>query len=110
MDGNYSVVREVIWPRATSVIWLNYLFPTIVWRGLRRTVRRCVIKEELWSGNRESVSTAFFSRDSILWWLVTSHGRLNRQYRFAFDSEIYPNAAKIEFRTPGEASRSLLVI
>src|SRR2546423_2625807 len=24
VDGNYSAVRDVVWPRATAVIWLDY--------------------------------------------------------------------------------------
>ncbi len=107
MDGNYGSVREVIWPRATAVIWLNYSFPTVGWRGLRRTVKRCVTKEELYGGNRETISKSFFSRDSILRWLVTTYGRRKREYRNIFDQDSYPNLAKIEFRTPLEAENLL---
>ena len=110
MDGNYGSVREVIWPGATSVIWLNYSFVTIGSRGLRRTVKRCVTNEQLYAGNRESISKAFFSRDSILWWLATTYSRRKRQYRILFDNDIYPTVTKIEFRSPGEAAQSLSVI
>jgi adenylate kinase family enzyme len=26
-DGNYGAVRNLVWSRATTVIWLNYVFP-----------------------------------------------------------------------------------
>src|SRR5450432_3590920 len=43
VDGNYSVVREVIWPKATHVIWLNFsrrvVFSRVFWRTLKRTAR-----------------------------------------------------------------------
>jgi adenylate kinase family enzyme len=37
-DGNYSVVRDLTWSRATTVTWLNYAFPVVLWRALTRTV------------------------------------------------------------------------
>jgi adenylate kinase family enzyme len=46
-DGNYSVVRDLIWSRATTVIWLNYGFRLVLWRALTRTVRRVLTREEL---------------------------------------------------------------
>ena len=104
MDGNYSVARDLVWPRATCIIWLNYRFATVVWRGLNRTVRRSMSGEELFSGNRETFAKSFLSRDSILRWLVTSYGRRKREYRRMFDEDVYPDAAKVEFRSPGEAS------
>jgi adenylate kinase family enzyme len=57
-DGNYNVVRDLVWSRATTVIWLNYVFPLVLWRALTRTVRRVMTQEELFSGNRESLRMA----------------------------------------------------
>ena len=39
-DGNYSAVRDLLWPRAQTVFWLNYPFHTVMVRALRRTLRR----------------------------------------------------------------------
>jgi adenylate kinase family enzyme len=66
VEGNYRVVREILWPRATTIIWLNYGFLTIFWRAFRRTLRRTVSREALWHGNRESFTRSFLSRESIL--------------------------------------------
>jgi hypothetical protein len=65
-DGNYGSVRDLVWSRATTVIWLNYSFPIVLWRALTRTIRRVLTQEELFSGNRESLRMAFLSRESIL--------------------------------------------
>lgn len=71
-DGNYGIVRDLVWSRATMVIWLNYAFPIILWRAFTRTVRRVLTRKELFSGNRESLRMAFFSRESIVWWGITT--------------------------------------
>ncbi len=51
--GNYHVVRDLIWPSAEAIIWLDYSLPLIFWRLFIRTIRRSVLQEELWNGNRE---------------------------------------------------------
>lgn len=85
IDGNYSKVRDLIWRRATHIVWLNYPFLTVFTRVLYRTVRRLIIREVLFAGNRESFRSTFLSRDSILRWMLTTYGRNRRQYRALFD-------------------------
>lgn len=108
IDGNYSVVRDLIWSRATTVIWLNYAFPLILWRALTRTMRRVLTREELFSANRESLRMAFFSRESILWWVITTFHRRRKQYRVLFDRRRpTPQLAYLEFRNPTEGQNFL---
>lgn len=52
VDGNYSQVRDVLWPAADTIVWLDYALPVIMGRLLRRTARRALPREELWNGNR----------------------------------------------------------
>ena len=106
-DGNYGAVRDLVWSRATTVIWLNYVFPLVLWRALTRTFRRVLTQEELYSGNRESLRMAFFSRESILWWVITTFHRRRRQYRRLFDTATTPRLAYVEFRSPAEARNFL---
>jgi adenylate kinase family enzyme len=53
IDGNYSKVRDIVWARADTVVWLDLprrvVMRRLVWRTLRRVARRA----ELWNGNRE---------------------------------------------------------
>ena len=106
-DGNYGAVRDLVWSRATTVIWLNYSFPVVLWRALIRTIRRVLTQEELFSGNRESLRMAFLSRESILWWVITTFHRRRRQYRRLFDTATTPRLAYVEFRSPAEARNFL---
>jgi adenylate kinase family enzyme len=106
-DGNYSVVRDLVWSRATTVIWLNYVFPMVLWRALIRTARRVLTQEELYSGNRESLRMALFSRESILWWVLTSFHRRRKQYREFFSTRPSSQLVYVELRNPSEARHFL---
>jgi adenylate kinase family enzyme len=106
-DGNYAVVRDLVWSRATTVIWLNYSFQLVLCRALTRTVRRVLTREELFSGNRESFRMAFFSRDSILWWVMTTFHRRRKRYNELFEGTTHPQLTYLEFRNPAEAQRFL---
>jgi adenylate kinase family enzyme len=106
-DGNYSLTADLLICRATTVVWLNYTLPLILWRALTRTVKRVVTKQELYSGNRETLRMSFFSRESILWWVLSTFYRRRRQYRALFDRKTFPHLTYIEFRRPVEAEQFL---
>src|SRR5215207_3621140 len=80
VDGNYSIVRDLVWARADTVVWFDLPRYAVMRRLSWRTARRGVLHAELWNGNRESLRN-FFSRDperSILAWAWTTHAR-NRE-------------------------------
>jgi adenylate kinase family enzyme len=106
-DGNYTVARDQLWPRATTIVWLNYGFRTVLWRALRRTFGRAVSREELWHGNRESFGRALLSRESILWWVITTFHRKRRQVGDLRRNAKFPHLGWIEFRRPSDAKRYL---
>ena len=58
---------------------------------VRRTIRRVLTQEELYSGNRESLRMAFLSRESILWWVITTFHRRRKRYRQLFDMRHLPS-------------------
>src|SRR5437867_5486367 len=51
-DGNYiTPLRDTLWSKADTVVWLDVALPLIVLRLIRRTISRSLRKTELWSGN-----------------------------------------------------------
>ena len=107
VDGNYSAARDSLWPRATHVVWLNFslwvVFPRVVWRTLKRTL----LRQPLWHGNRESIRQAFFSRDSILLWSVKTFGKNRFKYAALMNTPEYSQLSWIELRNPDEAAKFL---
>src|SRR5262245_38121672 len=39
-DGNYGLVRDLIWRRATTIVWLDYSRAVIMYRVIKRSVMR----------------------------------------------------------------------
>lgn len=103
--GNYGQVRDLVWQVADTLIWLDLPLPLVMWRLLRRTIGRIATQEELWgTGNRESLRSAFFSRDSILLWALKTHHR-NRK-RFALECEFLAREKQVvRLRSAREVER-----
>jgi len=103
--GNYGMARDILWPRAQAVIWLDYPFLTVFWRLLRRTWQNWRTKAVLWNGNREKLSREFklWSDESIFHWLVKSYGRRRREYPKLFSRLEHRHLKILRFATPAEA-------
>lgn len=80
IDGNYSNFREIIWPRADTLIWLDFSLPTILCRLVPRTARRCLTRQTLWGGNTERAMVQLFTRESIVRWSIGQFFRYRRDY------------------------------
>jgi hypothetical protein len=78
-------------------------FRVVFARALRRTVGRCVTRAELFAGNRESFRLSFLSKDLILWWVITTHHRRQREYAELIRRAEWAHLTVVELRTPAEA-------
>ena len=107
IDGNYSIVRDVTWGRADTLIWLDPSAPLVLWRLFKRTNRRILSREELWNGNRESFRNAYLSLDSLYLWVLRSHWRRRRTWPSILAQREYRHLAVHRFRRPGEADHWL---
>ncbi|HEX6473826.1 MAG TPA: adenylate kinase [Candidatus Limnocylindria bacterium] len=103
VDGNYSAVRDIVWGRAQAVVWLDFPLRTVLWRYTTRTQRRIRTGEELWAGtgNRERLSMHLLSRDSLLWWILSTYRRRRREYPPLLASN--PQLASVRLRSAPEA-------
>ena len=107
VDGNYSQVRDTVWSRADTVVWIDYALPVIFWRLWWRTLKRIVTREELWGGNRENARNVFFSRDSLFLWVLTSRPRHRRDYPLLLKKPEYAHLQLIHLHSPRETDQWL---
>jgi adenylate kinase family enzyme len=80
LDGNYSRTTNIKWKEVDTVIWLNYSWQRTVYQSITRAIKRSLFKQTLWAGNKESFKKSFFSRDSIILWMLQNYHRQQQQY------------------------------
>ena len=85
IDGNYGRVRDLVWARADTVVWLDLPKRTVMRQVVWRTLRRVALRRELWNGNRERWQN-FFTWDpeqSVISWAWHKHAPDRARYAAA---------------------------
>ena len=103
-DGNYGKVRDLVWGQAEMLVWLDYALPLVMGRLVRRTLWRVLIREELWSGNRERLRDHLFTRNSLWLWALQSHRRHRREYPVRFQRPEFCHLEVVRLRSPRATS------
>lgn len=98
--GNYSKVRALLFSKATHIIWLNYSFPRVFLRALKRTLYRSIFKVKVCNGNVESFKKSFFSKDSILLWVLKTYHKRKNEYPLLLSKEFEKGKRVIELKKP----------
>jgi len=99
--GNFTIVRDITWRRADTMIWLDYPLGLVMRRLLRRTIRRIRSQEELWgTGNRESWRKSFADRESILLWALKTWKKNRETFEQALALPVHQHLVQHRFRDP----------
>lgn len=105
-DGNYAMVRDLIWPRATHLVWLDYSRLVVMYRVIKRSVARALDQKELWAGNREDWRRWFHASHPIQWAWRTWRERRSR-FEYLLNSTQYGHLVVLRLRRPREAASVL---
>lgn len=102
--GNYHTVRDIVWPKAEVVIWLDYPLSTVLWQLTRRSFKRWWTRELLWGTNREPLWVHFklWSTESLYHWLFRTYWRRKREFPVLFSQPEHRHLDIIRFRHPRE--------
>lgn len=107
VDGNYREVRDLTWGRATTLVWLDYDLPVVLWQLTRRTLQRILSKELLWNNNRETWRGALFSKDSLFLYAFSSQKRHRSAYPQLLTYSGFSQLQVIHLRYPKETHQWL---
>jgi adenylate kinase family enzyme len=82
VDGNYSKVRDLVWARADTVVWLDLPRAAVMRQLAVRTAARGLLRRPLWNGNRERLVNLFRldPEESVLAWAWTRHAVYRSTY------------------------------
>ena len=107
VDGNYGAVRDIVWERVETIIWLDYPLWLILLQLFKRTVRRLTANEEIWNGNRERFVTAFLSKESLFVWAFQSYWRNKRRYSMLLAQNQHTHLQAIHLTSPRQTREFL---
>jgi len=90
-DGNYSVVRDLIFDRANGLVWLDPPKTTVMRQVIARSWIRALSGDELWpgTGNREAFSRWLRKDHPIRWAYDTYEGRRDRYQKMFEDPALH---------------------
>jgi adenylate kinase family enzyme len=97
-------VRDELWRRADTVVWLDYPLRVVLPRLVRRSVRRTVRREQIFNGNVESYRE-WFSRDHPVRSALRDHRP--RRAETARRLTLFPHLRVVQFCSPRQAERWL---
>jgi adenylate kinase family enzyme len=109
VDGNHRNVRDLVWTRADTVVWVDLPRAVVTWQVFSRTVRRGVLREEVWNGNREPLRwmLTLNPRRSVILWSITRHGRRRREFGVLPADPRWAHLTWVRLRSRGAVRRFL---
>ena len=107
VDGNYSVVRDLVWSRADTVIWFDLPRRVVMAQVVGRTLRRTVTRQELWNGNREPLGNLWRldPERNIIRWAWTNHAKYRDRYARAAEDGGYAGVRFLRLGSRHDAER-----
>ena len=108
-DGNKSAVRDLVWPRADTVVWLDYPLAVSLWRlGKRALWRTSVLRAEAaGTGGKASLPKQLLSAAKGVLTALRSHAGQRREYPRMFAEPQNQHLAVVRLRSPRATRRWL---
>jgi adenylate kinase family enzyme len=107
-DGNKSVVRDLVWPRADTAIWLDYPMIVSLWRlGKRALWRTSDLQAKAATGKTTELAPQLVSAAKGVLTALRSHSGQRRRYLRLFAEEECRHLLVVRLRSPRAARRWL---
>jgi adenylate kinase family enzyme len=110
IDGNYtSNVKDLVWARADTVVWLDLPKRTVMGRIIWRSFQRAARRVELWNGNRERWRNLFSvdKEESVIAWAWQTHAATRAKLEAAMADPQNDHLRFVRLTRPAEVRRFL---
>jgi adenylate kinase family enzyme len=104
-DGNKRAVRDLVWPRADTIVWLDYSLGVSLWRLARRAKWRAgqLTAEAARTGRRRGLPRQLLAAARGVFQALRSHAGQRREYRQLFNEPANRHLAVVRLRSPRAA-------
>ena len=102
--GNYGKARDLLWPRADTLIWLDLPLPAVLWRSAARALRQWWTEEPICNGNRQTLSQIVDGRNSLLGYTLRTYQIRRREWPRVLRLPEHASARLIHLRGQAEVS------
>jgi adenylate kinase family enzyme len=102
----YKEVRDLVWSRVDTVVWLDYSRPVVLGRVLRRSYDRAAHGTEAFNGNTETFRS-WLDPEHPVQWSMRSYRSRRRDTRARFEDPVYVELRKVHLHGPAAAQRWL---
>jgi adenylate kinase family enzyme len=99
----YPEVRDLLWDRADTVLWLDYGKRVVMPRVLRRSLRRTVTRESLFGGNRETWA-GWLSKEHPARWAWSQHAGRRREIEHRTHDPRFAPLDTLRFPRPSDTA------
>jgi hypothetical protein len=100
----YEAVRDVMWARADTIVWLDYPRRVVLPRLIRRSLRRSIRRTEIFGGNTETWR-GWLHRDHPVWFAISTFGARRRYLLERTDAA--SDLSTLRFSRPADLDRWL---
>ena len=104
LAGNYAEARDLIWPRADTLVWLDLPLAQVLWRSTSRALRHWWTREPICNGNRQTLAQLANGRDSLLGYTVRTFAARRREWPALLVSQEFRHLRWSRLRSDAEVA------
>lgn len=105
--GNFNAFKEITLDRADMIIWLDYPLFVCLWQAFKRSWHNIYTQQKCCNGNQDTWQHLFFSKNSIVLWLIRTFRRRNKRYTAIMQDPFYENKTFVRLKSHKEAEKWL---